>query len=124
MSAVSVRETTTEFVILGKDIQMSLQKRITRHSNETDKCLTTISTMLKDKSKNNPELIAEQAAALMLALESEENIVADAIVVKTNIKRASYLSKESLDLSCIAHNLDSDGIYKVTLEEAKRYGLV
>ena len=119
-----IRDTTTVFVRSGGETQKAIQTRIARHNGEVAACLTTVSTMLKDKAQNNSEQVAEQAAALMLVLEGGEHLTAEALVVKTNLKRASFLTNETLDLTCIAVNLDSDAQYLVSLEEAKRYGLV
>ena len=121
---VQVRETTTTFLVIGSDIQKSITSRISRNKGEIDKCLTNVSSMLKEKAQHNIEQIAEQATAIMLVLAMGEHLTSDSLVVKTQVERASFLSKENLELSCIAKNLDKDTIYKVTSQEAMRYGLV
>jgi hypothetical protein len=124
MSAPPINDTTTIFIRLGEEIQKAIGTRISRHNGEVEACLTTVSTMLKDRAQDNSEQVAEQAAALMLVLEGAEHLTSNALVVQTNLKRASFLTNETLDLACIAKNLESSSLYRVTLEEAKRYGLV
>jgi hypothetical protein len=124
MPSIQTRETTTEFILQGTDIQKSLQSRISRHKNEVDKCLTAISDVLKAKSGGTIDNLATNASAVMLVLTTDKHLTADALIIKTQLERASFLSQEQLDLSCIAKNIDSNVLYKVTLEEAKRYGLV
>lgn len=124
MTTRTYRETTTEFVLEGASIQKALQSRISRHQSEVETCLTKISSMLKEKAEYNTENLAAQAAAVMLVLTSDAHLTSDALVIKTQLERASYLAKEQLDLVCIAKNIESEMLYKVSLEEAKRYGLV
>ena len=124
MARAQVRDTTTVFVMLGEEIQKTIQNRIARHNGEIGTCLTKVADVLKEKSQYNIERLPDEAAALMLVLASGQNLTATALVVQTNVERASFLSKEVLDLTCIGKNLDSEGFYNVTLEEAKRYGLV
>jgi hypothetical protein len=124
MATKTVKETTKEFIIIGDAIQKSLHLRITRHDNEINKCLTTVADLLLSKSNGDIEQLASQAAAGMLALTSQKHLTSDALLIKTQLDRASYLSEERLDLTCIAKNLFSSEYYRVLLDEAIRYGLV
>ena len=124
MAGHQIRDTTTTFVISGDDIQTSINERMIRHRSETDRCLTTVADMLKEKGQDNSEQVAIQAAAIMAVLFGADNLASDALVVQVNIERASFLNKECLELACIAKNLQATASYYVTLEEAKRYGLV
>lgn len=119
-----VRETTTTFLRSGVEIQTAIAMRTKNMEVDFERCLTTVSDMLKDKAQGDYDLLATRASSLMLVTLAKDNLKSEALIVKTSIERASYLQKEILDLGIIATNLDSDQRYLVTLDEAKRYGLV
>lgn len=119
-----VRETTTTFLRSGVEIQTAIATRTKNMEVDFERCLTTVSDMLKDKAQGDYDLLATRASSLMLVTLAKDNLKSEALIVKTSIERASYLQKEILDLGIIATNLDSEVRYLVTLDEAKRYGLV
>ena len=119
-----LRETTQTFMLSGSDIQAALNTRAKQHDEEVKKCLTKISKILTDKADGDYAKLAQIATAAMLALAQNVHLASDAIEIKAQLERASYLTQERLDLLCIQRNLTGSVFYKVSLEEAKRYGLV
>ena len=119
-----LRETTQTFMLSGSDIQAALGNRAKQHDEETKKCLTKISKIFTDKADGDYGRLAQIATAAMLALVQNVHLASDAIEVKAQLERAAYLTQERLDLLCIQRNLTGSVFYKVSLEEAKRYGLV
>lgn len=124
MPAPSVRDTTQEFVLTGHEIIDAIHQRSTRHQNEIGQCLDKVSALLKRKAGGEFEELANHAVGAMMAIVREEYLTSDSLEIKAQLDRAAYLTNERLDLSCIARNLVKESYYKVTLEEAKRYGLV
>jgi len=119
-----LRETTQTFMLSGSDIQSALGNRAKQHDEETKKCLTKISKIFTDKADGDYARLAQIATAAMLALVQNVHLASDAVEVKAQLERAAYLTQERLDLLCIQRNLTGSVFYKVSLEEAKRYGLV
>ena len=124
MPAPNVRESTQEFVLTGDEIIQSINNRATRHKNEVGQCLDKVSDLLKKKSEGDYDNLSSHAVGAMLAIVREEYLTSDSLEIKAQLDRAAYLTNEQLDLLCIARNLVKESYYKVTLEEAKRYGLV
>jgi len=123
MAQAVVRDTTQEFVVSGGEIQATLQKRAAQHSGEVNKCLDKVSSLLKGKGSDYDSL-ATAATGAMLALAQGKHLNSDSLEIKAQLDRAAYLTDERLDLLCIGRNLNDQTFYKVTLDEAKRYGLV
>jgi hypothetical protein len=123
MANAPVRDTTQVFVVAGGEIQAMLQTRSQQHEGEIAKCLDKVATLLKGKATDFDGL-ATQATGAMLALSQGKHMNSDSLEIKTQLDRAAHLTDERLDLLCIRRNLNDQTFYKVTLEEAKRYGLV
>lgn len=123
-AAPGVRDTTQVFVLDGAEIIKAIQARASRHQGEVSQCLDKVSDVLKRKSEGEYESLSVHAVGAMLALVRGEYQTTDSLEIKAQLDRAAYLTNEQLDLSCIARNLVKESYYKVTLEEAKRYGLV
>lgn len=119
-----VANNTTDFLLEGSLIQRAIHARLAKHQGEVSACLTKVSTMLQDKSGGSAETLAAEAAAAMLALLAGEHSTASTLFLKALLERSAFLSREQLDLSCIALNIRSEAFYQVSLKEAKRYGLV
>jgi len=124
MATPTVRDTTQEFVLSGEEIIKAIQSRSNRHQNEIGQCLDKVSDLLKRKSEGEFDALSSHAVGAMLAIVREEYLTSDSLEIKAQLDRAAYLTNEQLDLLCIARNLVKESYYKVTLEEAKRYGLV
>lgn len=124
MATPSVRETTQEFVLVGNEIIEAIQSRSSRHQNEISKCLDKVAALLKKKADGDFDALSNHAVGAMMAIVRQEYLTSDSLEIKAQLDRAAYLTNERLDLSCIARNLVKESYYKVTLEEAKRYGLV
>lgn len=123
MAQAPVRDTTQVFVISGGEIQETLQTRAVQHESEVTKCLNKVAALLKGKAEDF-DALAVQATGAMLALSQGKHLNTDALEIKAQLDRAAHLTEERLDLLCIRRNLNDQTFYKVTLEEAKRYGLV
>jgi hypothetical protein len=123
MAQAPVRDTTQVFVLPGGEVQATLQTRAAHHEAEITKCLNKVAALLKGKAEDF-DALAIQATGAMLALSQGKHLNSDALEIKAQLDRASYLTEERLDLLCIRRNLNEETFYKVTLEEAKRYGLV
>jgi hypothetical protein len=123
MAQAQVRDTTQTFIVAGGEIQETLNKRAKQHEGEIAKCLDKVAVLLKAKAADY-ETLAIQATGAMLALSQGKHMNSDSLEIKTQLDRAAYLTDERLDLLCIRRNLGDQSFYKVTLEEAKRYGLV
>jgi len=124
MATPSVRETTQEFVLVGGEIIEAIQGRSSRHQNEISQCLDKVAALLKKKADGDFESLSNHAVGAMMAIVRQEYLTTDSLEIKAQLDRAAHLTNERLDLSCIARNLVKESYYKVTLEEAKRYGLV
>lgn len=124
MPNIKTKDTTQTFTLRGGGIAATIKGRMKQHEAEISKCLNKIADVLKEKSEDY-DTLAMKAAALMMALSQDDDILnTDTVAVKAQVDRAAYLTKERLDLSCIMLNLDDNTMYEVSLEEAKRYGLV
>lgn len=123
MAQAPVRDTTQVFIVSGGEIQTTLQKRAAQHAGELSKCLDKVAVLLKGKATDFDNL-AVQATGAMLALSQGKHLTSDSLEIKAQLDRAAHLTEERLDLLCISRNLNDQTFYKVTLEEAKRYGLV
>jgi hypothetical protein len=123
MAQAQVRDTTQTFIVAGGEIQATLATRAAQHEGEVTKCLNKVAALLKGKAEDFDGL-AVQATGAMLALSQGKHLNTDALEIKSQLDRAAYLTDERLDLLCIRRNLGDQSFYKVTLEEAKRYGLV
>lgn len=117
-------ETTLVFVKRGDEIQDAINKRATRHQNEIKDCMDSISMKLLKDFDGDTDNLVTQLVSLMLSLVLNKHLTGRALSIKTQLERAAYLTEEKLDLLCIARNLNKQDFYKVTLEEAKRYGLI
>lgn len=124
MPAPEVRNTTQVFVISGDEIQSSINIRARQHDAEINKCLDKVSNLLRSKADGDFDALAVAATGAMLALIQDDHLTSDSVEIKAQLDRASYLTKQRLDLLCIARNLQKATFYKVMLDEAKRYGLV
>lgn len=124
MPQPELRDTTQVFFIQGGSIQKSIQHRSKQHEGELAKCLDKVATLIKNKADGDYEALGVVATGAMLALVQDVHLTSDSVEVRAQLDRASYLTSERLDLLCIARNLSESTFYKVTLEEAKRYGLV
>lgn len=124
MAVPSVRDTTQEFVLSGREIIEAIQQRSSRHQGEIGQCLDKVNVLLKRKANGDFDELSNNAVGAMLALIRKEYLTSDSLEIKVQLDRAAYLTNERLDLSCIARNLVKESYYKVKLEEAKRYGLV
>lgn len=123
-AATTIRESTQEFVLTGSDVIKAIHNRATRHQNEIGQCLDKVSALLRKKADGDYDELANHAVGAMMAIVRQEHLTSDSLEIKAQLDRAAYLTNERLDLSCIARNLVQEQFYKVTLEEAKRYGLV
>lgn len=125
MARMEPRESTQNFVLSGRDIANALKGRIKQHEGEISRCLDKVATFLKQRAEGDYDRLADSAAGLMHSLFQDPHILTtDTVAVKAQIERASYLTRERLDLSCILMNLEDQTFYKFNLDEAKRYGLV
>lgn len=123
MAQAPVRDTTQVFVLPGGEVQATLQTRAAQHEGEIKKCLNKVAALLKGKATDF-DALAIQATQAMLAISQGKHLTSDSLEIKAQLDRAAYLTEERLDLLCIRRNLNEQTFYKVTLEEAKRYGLV
>ena len=124
MPAPQVRDTTQVFIVPGDEIMKQLASRAAQHMGETTKCLDKVAALLRGKADGDFDNLAVQATGAMLALAQDKHLTSDSLEIKAQLDRAAYLTQERLDLLCIRRNLSEQTLYKVSLEEAKRYGLV
>lgn len=124
MPQAQVRDTTQVFVVPGGEIMKQLASRAAQYEGETSKCLDKVAGLLRAKADGDFDNLAVQATGAMLALAQDKHLTSDSLEIKAQLDRAAYLTRERLDLLCIRRNLDEQTFYKVSLEEAKRYGLV
>ena len=111
---------TKSFILYSESIEKAISERVKRHEKELETCLSNVANILKTQAGGDVHKIA----SLMLSLEMGHNLVNDALVVQAHLERASFLMEEIIDLSCISNNLTRGEEYSVSLEDAKRYGLV
>lgn len=123
MTQPSVRDTTTVFIISGDEIMTKITSRVKRHEGEISRCLDKVALVIRSGAEDM-DSVAKNATGAMLAVHLTENLTTDTVAVKSQLERAAHLTRERLDLLCIARNLGKQTFYKVTLEEAQRYGLV
>lgn len=123
MPQAQVRDTTQVFIISGGEIIQSIQKRVKRHEGEISRCLDKVAVVIRGGAEDM-DSIAKNATGVMLAVHMATNLTTDTVAVKSQLERSAHLTRERLDLLCIARNLGKETFYKVTLEEAQRYGLV
>lgn len=117
-----LHESTKSFVIQGAALRKSLYERIKWHTAEKDNCLDKIATYFDENASNDS--VSKVAAAAMLSVTLNKNLTVNSMVIKAQLDRAVFLTNEIIDLTCIAHNLIPGDFYRVSLEEAKRYGLL
>jgi tartrate dehydratase alpha subunit/fumarate hydratase class I-like protein len=121
---IPVYTNTQTFYIPGSRVQTAIYERAKRHQDEIDRCLLWITSYLADKASAKNDTPSKLCSSVMLALGVGKNLTSDALMVKAQLDRAIYLTNEVTDLSFIAKNIDSHAVYAITLDEAKRYGLL
>lgn len=122
--AVRVHESSQTFMISGRQLKTAIYERVRRHSLERDNCLDKVATQLEEAAQKKGDSVAKQAASAMMSVLLNKNLTADSMTVKAQLDRTVFLTNEVTDLTCIAKNLLQDDFYKVSLDEAKRYGLL
>lgn len=121
-----VELSTQVFVKSGEDLVAAIYERSKRHTEERSQCIQNIATILMEcgDEENQVEHVAGSAATLLVALKTNEGLKGQALVAQAWVDRAAFLTKEVVDLKCIAKNIDHSAQYRVSLDDAKRYGLL
>lgn len=129
-TATALHENTEVFVVQGSELIKKIYERAKRHEQEQQKCLEELSDIMTSSKLSEQggetwdHAICKVAASLMLALGLGTNLTGSALVAKAWLDRAVFLTREIQDLSCLAKNLTPGDYYKVTMEDARRYGMV
>lgn len=116
-------EHSTIFHVPGSELFSSLEKRAARHLGEINDCLDSISKILKEKAGTEYDDLLNTCVQAMLAIHHSEGMTAPTRVIKAQLERAAQLQNERIDLLTIARNIRKDRGYRLTVEEAKRYGM-
>lgn len=116
-------EHSTVFNIPGDELVASLEKRAARHQGELNDCLESVSTILKEHSGESYETLLQTCVQAMLAMNQPTNMTVWARVINAQMERAAFLQNERTDLLTIARNVRKDRSYRITVEEARRYGM-
>lgn len=117
-----VNNTTTVFKQSGQLIKRAIYELV-RGTLEPgrQRCLDALRAMLSLDNETDP---IGKAVGLMVTLEEGIHLSASALAAQAQIQRAATLTREIRELKCIAANLHDSEVYKITLEEAQRYGLL
>ncbi len=128
-----INEDSQLFVKTGTEIKTCIVERTRKYREERKQCLDSVATLLANKIETmgddfTPEDVAQRAAALMMSLEYHNlfdvQLKGEAMVTKAWLERASWLNKEILELSIVHMNIQQTELYQITMDDAKRYGIV
>lgn len=116
-------EHSTTFIIPGDELYEALGRRAARHQGEIQGCLDSITQLLREKAGTDYELLLTSTVNAMLALHHPDSMTAPTRVIKAQLERAAHLQNERTDLLTIARNISKERAYRLSVEEAKRYGM-
>lgn len=121
--AKEVEQESTVFLIPGDELRKSVEARAARHMGEINGCLEAVSRLLKEKAGDSYESLLEVCVNAMLAVHQEEGMTAPTRTIKAQLERAAFLQNERIDLLTISRNINTNRAYRVTVAEARRYGM-
>lgn len=121
--AKEVESESTVFLIQGSELRTAIEARAARHKGEINECLETVAKILREKSEDTYESLLNVCVQAMMAIHQEESMTAASRVIKTQLERAAFLQNERIDLTTISRNINSGRSYRITVEEARRYGM-
>lgn len=122
--ATEVEPHSTEFMIPGEELRASLEKRAARHQGEINECLEQVSRVLRERAGDSYDQLLSIAVNAMMAQHSPDGtMTAPTRVIKAQLERAAFLQNERIDLLTISRNINSGHKYRLTVEEARRYGM-
>lgn len=116
-------EHSTTFIVPGSELYTALERRAARHQGEINECLDSIMKLLREKAGTDYELLLSSSVNAMLALHHPDSMTAPTRVIKAQLERAAHLQNERTDLLTIARNLNRERAYRLSVDEAKRYGM-
>ena len=119
-------EWTTGFRLKGAHIVAGINGRIASIRAEINASMDQIATTITRRipeGNMDPKKVLEEAVGAMLALYAEENATGFSVSIKAHLQRCNQLQADLTELQCIARNLLSDQVYRVSVEEAIKYGL-
>jgi len=120
MSAPTVHDLTEKLYLVasGEHIKACIFARI---QNEIKQAYQANLNLLQEQIETK-----EEAIALMVSIYdnvSTQHLSGKALFMKHALTKSSYLVNEIQFLEMFADNLASAAIYKITIEDAKRFGL-
>jgi hypothetical protein len=118
-----VRTEVSRFLLSGEAVRVAIYERAKRHESERTKCLEELASTLKLATPPGEDTAAS-CARLMMVLQQGVNLTGAALVARSWLDRAAFLDQEIRELLVIAKNITGNHTYWVSLDEAKRYGLV
>lgn len=122
--ATEVEPHSTIFMISGDELRDALEKRAARHQGEINECLDQVSRVLREKAGDSYDNLLSVAINAMMAQYSPEGtMTAPTRVIQSQLARAAHLQNERIDLLTISRNISSNHKYRLTVEEARRYGM-
>tara|TARA_R100001244_G_scaffold36778_2_gene33633 strand:- start:8975 stop:9328 length:354 start_codon:yes stop_codon:yes gene_type:complete len=117
MQKVHVEDISVDvsFLRTGADIQKAIYAHV---KNSLDPALQELTDGLSATLQN-----ADHAVAFLIAVTDGYGLSSKALAVKSVCDKASQLTKQIRDLSCVAKNIMPEVVYRVSLEDAQRFGL-
>ena len=119
-------DSTNVFSLQGGQIINAIHGRLLKYEQEKAECLTKIAEEIRKAAAmgETPDDPSRVAASLVVVLMFGKHLTVGATLLHSLATRAVFLTEETYELSCIARNLQTGDFYKVTVNEARRYGLV
>jgi ATP phosphoribosyltransferase regulatory subunit HisZ len=105
-----------QFLQKGSDVKVAIANYLSVWEQELQETASKMAELIGAQSQDS-------IAALIVALETPEDLSPDAKLINNLAKQAAKAKQEMKELAMIAKNLNDEAVYVLGLADVERYGL-